>query len=242
MSAEGFNYDNMFIRMLSRVGDAMLLSILFVLFSVPVVTFGASCTAMYYTAMKGITGDGGYVWKYFIKSFKENFKQSTVMWLMFAVVFGILGVDVWFWMAQWKTNHIGMAKPFLFVSVVLLSLASIMFLYVFPLQAKFENAVKVQMRNAFLIGIKYFPTTVLLLLISVVAVWFFYYLPVVAVVVFVLIGFGALGYLYAYFMLKCFKPYLPETIEGGSDLDFHIAEADKTEAAESADSGDAESE
>ena len=32
----GMNYDNIFIRMLSRVGDAMLLSILFVLSCVPI--------------------------------------------------------------------------------------------------------------------------------------------------------------------------------------------------------------
>lgn len=229
MSVEGFDYDNPLNRMLSRVGDAMLLSILFVLFSVPVVTFGASCTAMYYTAMKGITGDDGYIWKYFIKSFKENFKQSTLIWLIFIVVFGVLGVDVWFWTTQWKGSQVGMAKPCLFISVVLLVIAAITCLFVFPLQAKFDNNIKAQLKNAFFMGVKYFPTTLLLLLIAAVVVWLFYYVTIVSIVAFVVIGFGILGYLYAYFMLRCFKPYLPEAVKTADDLEFRIADVGEDE-------------
>ena len=57
----GMNYDNIFIRMLSRVGDAMLLSMLFVLAFVPFFTFGTAFTSLYYTVMKGISGDDGYI-------------------------------------------------------------------------------------------------------------------------------------------------------------------------------------
>ena len=83
----GMNYDNIFIRMLSRVGDAMLLSILFVLSCVPIITIGAAFTSLYYTAMKGISGDDGYIWKFYTRSFKQNFKQATGMWLLFLVSF-----------------------------------------------------------------------------------------------------------------------------------------------------------
>lgn len=242
MSAEGFNYDNIFIRMLSRVGDAMLLSVLFVLFSLPVVTIGASLTAMYYTAMKGINGDDGYIWKYFTKSFKENFKQSTVMWIMFMLAFGVLGVDVWFWISQWTENRVEIAKPFLLVSVILLSIAVIMFIYAFPLQAKFDNGIKAQMKNSLLMGVKYFPTTLLIAAITGVVVWVFYYQTIVAIVGFVIIGFGVMGYMYSYFMLKCFKPYLPEEKVSADDLDYRVAfnDADVSDA-EDEDEDDADS-
>ena len=88
----GMNYDNIFIRMLSRVGDAMLLSILFVLSCVPIITIGAAFTSLYYTAMKGISGDDGYIWKFYTRSFKQNFKQATGMWMLFLVAFIILSV------------------------------------------------------------------------------------------------------------------------------------------------------
>ena len=83
----GVNYDNIFIKLLSRMADAMLLSIFFVLSCIPVVTIGAAFTALYYTAMKGITGDDGYVWKFYTRSFKQNFKQATGMWMLFLVAF-----------------------------------------------------------------------------------------------------------------------------------------------------------
>ena len=99
----GMNYDNIFIRMLSRVGDAMLLSILFVLSCVPIITIGTAFTSLYYTAMKGISGDDGYIWKFYTRSFKQNFKQATGMWMLFLVAFFILSVDIWFWKCTRET-------------------------------------------------------------------------------------------------------------------------------------------
>lgn len=210
MSAEGISYDNMFIRMLSRLGDAMLLSVIFTLCSIPIFTIGASVTALYYTAMKGIKLDGGYVCKYFIKSFKENLKKSTIMWLLFLLAFIVFGVDTWFWAKQFTPGTVTVANVLLVLSIMLLTVTFFIMTYAFPLQAKFENPVKVQLRNAFLLSIKYFPTTLLITVISAVVVWTFYYQPAIAIVGYIMVGFGGVGYLYAYLMLKCFKPYLPE--------------------------------
>ena len=179
----GMNYDNIFIRMLSRVGDAMLLSILFVLSCVPIITIGAAFTSLYYTAMKGISGDDGYIWKFYTRSFKQNFKQATGMWMLFLVAFFILGVDIWFWMTQWKASGNAIAKPFLFVSVVLLTLVVMTFIYAFALQAKFDNSWKVQLRNAFLLSIKNFPMTLLMLLTYLVIAWCFYYDIIISIIV-----------------------------------------------------------
>lgn len=238
MSSEGsgISYDNMFVRMLSRLGDIMLLSVLFVVCSVPLVTVGASLTALYYTAMKGITLDGGYVFKYFMKSFKENFKKSTLMWLAFVLAFIVFGVDTWFWYKQFTPGVVNIPNILLVLSIILLALTFFMFLYAFPLQAKFENTIGVQLRNAFLLSVKYFPTTLLLTVITAVVVWAFYYQPAIAIVGFLMVGFGAVGYLYAYFMLKCFKPYLPEE-ELHDDVWYVPDEVEDTED-ENAEDGD----
>lgn len=217
MSVEGMNYDNLFIRMLNRAGDFMILSLLFIIGCIPVFTIGASITATYYAAMKGVKGDDGYVFKNYIKSFKVNFKQSTIIWLIMAVVLFVFGVDLWFWLKQWQDGRVEMAKPMIAISVVLLAVAIFITMYVFPLQAKFDNKISVQIRNAFLLSIKNFPTTLLLVVITVVVVWAFYYQTAIAVVGFVLFGFGACAYIYAYFMLACFKPYLEPAPEVKAD-------------------------
>ena len=208
MSVEGMNYDNMFIRILNRIGDAMILSLMFVIGCIPIVTIGTSMTATYYAAMKGVQGDDGYVFKNYVKSFKENFKQSVIIWLIMAVVLFVFGVDLWFWLKQWQDGRVAIAKPMIAISVVLLAVAIFITMYVFPLQAKFANKTSVQIRNAFLLSIKNFPTTLLLVVITVVIVWCFYYSVALAVVGFAIIGFGVCAYVYAYFMLNCLKPYL----------------------------------
>lgn len=216
-----FSMDNPLMKALGRLGDAMLLSVIFVLTCIPIVTIGAAVTALYYTGIKGVSGDDGYVWKYYTRSFKQNFKQSTLMWLLFLVVFGVLGFDIWFWLWQWKDLHNAIAKPFLFVSVVLITLVFMTFLYTFGLQAKFDNKIKIQIRNGFLMSIKNFPTTLLMILIDLVVVWCFYYMPVIAVIVYIIIGFGGIGYLQSYLMYRCLLPFLPKQ-EEHDDLDFHI--------------------
>ena len=238
----GVNYDNIFIKLLSRMADAMLLSIFFVLSCIPVVTIGAAFTALYYTAMKGITGDDGYVWKFYTRSFKQNFKQATGMWMLFLVAFFVLGVDIWFWLIQWKDTGNSMAKPFLFVSVVLMTLAVMTFMYTFALQAKFDNKVKTQLRNGFLMSIKNFPMTLLMLLTYLVIAWCFYYDTVIALIVYVIIGFGLVGYLWGYIMLRCFKPYLPKEDLHAYDESVLIHDEEEGTAMEDTDvSGDEDS-
>ena len=199
MSVEGLNYDNLFIKMLNRLGDAMILSLLFVIGCIPIVTIGTSMTATYYAAMKGVAGDDGYVFKNYIKSYKQNLKQSVIIWLIMAGLLFVFGVDLWFWLKQWQDARVEVAKPMIAVSVVLLAVTVFITMYVFPLQAKFDNKTSVQIRNAFLLSIKNFPVTLLLTVVT------------------AIVGFGFVAYLYAYFMLGCLKPYLEPAPEVDPD-------------------------
>ena len=217
MSVEGLNYDNLFIKMLNRLGDAMILSLLFVIGCIPIVTIGTSMTATYYAAMKGVAGDDGYVFKNYIKSYKENLKQSVVIWLIMVALLFVFGVDLWFWLKQWQDARVEFAKPMIAISVVLLAVTVFITMYVFPLQAKFDNKTSVQIRNAFLLSIKNFPVTLLLTVATAIIGWCFYYSVALAVVGFGIVGFGFVAYLYAYFMLGCLKPYLEPAPEVDPD-------------------------
>lgn len=221
-----FNYDNIFLNLLRRLADAMMLSLTFVLTCVPIFTIGCAFSSMYYTAMKGIKGDDGYIWKYYFKSFKQNFKQSTAMWLLLMVAFFVLTVDIWFWYNQWKNYDTNISKVLLVLSIILCTLGVMIFTYAFALQAKFDNKISVTLRNAFLMSIKNFPRTLLILLTYAVIVWCFYYDAVISVIVFVIVGFGGAGYLWAAIMLKSFAPYLPEEEVYADDMEFHISDED----------------
>mgnify|MGYP002554189598 CR=1 FL=1 len=86
MFSEIFNYDNRFWRFMGKLWDALVLNILWVVCCIPLVTVGAATTAVYYVALKLARDEEGYVISSFFKSFKENFRQATALWLVLAAV------------------------------------------------------------------------------------------------------------------------------------------------------------
>ncbi len=61
-----FNYDNPVWRFIGKLGDLMILNILWVICSIPIFTMGASTTAVYYVTMKLVRGDDGYTFRNYI--------------------------------------------------------------------------------------------------------------------------------------------------------------------------------
>ena len=59
--AKIFDLDNPVWRFMGKVFDMMVLTVLWVVTSLPVVTIGASTTALYYVGMKLARDDEGYI-------------------------------------------------------------------------------------------------------------------------------------------------------------------------------------
>lgn len=93
-----FNYDNPVWRFIGKFFDVMILNLLWVVCSIPIVTMGASTTAVYYVTMKLVRDEDGPTIRSFFKSFKENFKQATIIWLILMAVGAIIGFDLYFFM------------------------------------------------------------------------------------------------------------------------------------------------
>ena len=82
-----FNSDGWFARIFGTIGDIIVVNILFIICSIPIFTIGASMSAMYYTLLKKQrTGETGGIIKLFFKGFKDNFKKSTIAWLLFMLI------------------------------------------------------------------------------------------------------------------------------------------------------------
>lgn len=197
-----FSADNPLIRFLNRVCDILVLHVLWLVCSLPVFTIGASTTALYYTAMKNIKLEDGYVARRFFKSFKQNFKQSTIMWLLSLLALTVFGLDLYLCI-EYKM------KPLIVVFTVILCVCVFTISYIFPLQSKFDNPIKVTIRNAFLLSIKYFPWTLLLLFIFAFTCYLIYYSLVFAFIM-LCSGAGLYAYGTAFIYNKLFAPYLPE--------------------------------
>ncbi len=79
---------------LTSIGDCICLSVLWIAFSLPVVTVGASTTALYAAAYHAVRKKDSALWRCFWGAFRDNLKRSTLLWLVVLAVMALLTVDV----------------------------------------------------------------------------------------------------------------------------------------------------
>lgn len=124
---------------ITKVTDVMLIGFYFIVCSLPIFTIGASSTALYYAIHKSVFRGRGYTTEFF-RSFKDNFKQSTLSWLIFMVLFGVLSADIYV-----TRNFIQANSPMAAASVfflVLLIFTIVWSIYHFAYIARFANSFK----------------------------------------------------------------------------------------------------
>ena len=89
-----FGMDSPLMVALMKIGDLLCLSVLWLVFSLPIFTIGASPTALYAAVFYCLRRNEAGVWKHFWKAFRENFKRSTLAWLIELAVLAVFSLDV----------------------------------------------------------------------------------------------------------------------------------------------------
>lgn len=157
-----FSLDNPFNMFMTLVFDIILLNVLFVVCCVPLITIGASSTALYTVMLKRVKNDEGYIIKGFFGAFKNNFKQSIPLTLLFLGLVALLACDFLI-VTRWQ-NSLGPVMQGL-CYVLAIGVAAV-FSYVWPLLAKFENTNRNILKNAALLSIAKLPWTVILTILK----------------------------------------------------------------------------
>ena len=128
---------------MEKVGDLLLVNLLFVVCSLPVVTIGASATAMYYVLGR-IRRQEGTVTKDFFRSFRENFRQATLYWGALLLVALAL-----YWNFRLISGWTGTLYSVMMVLLILVSWFAVSWgSLVFPLLSRFDNTSAATARNA----------------------------------------------------------------------------------------------
>ena len=187
-----FTVDNPIFNFISRIGDMMLLSLLWLVTSLPVITIGASTTALYDCCIRIIRSRDSSIIKDYFKAFKSNFRQSTVIFLIMAAIGGLIAADMYFW--AHSESEISFFMNALSIGFMILFSATL--LYVFPVQAVFENTIKATMRTAFLMSLKHPANTIVLLAASAGLIYLCYIIPAAAYL-FLIFGTGVFGLIYS---------------------------------------------
>lgn len=217
-----FGENNPVWKAINRYADMLLTGVLFVITCLPVVTIGASLCAFYYTAMDSLRKEDGYIFKRYFSSFGKNFKKATILWLIMLAIAAVLGLDVYFWLVNSQVQFSGVM---LGISGILCFLWFMTFMFVFPLQTRFENSIGKTLQNAFMIGLGRLPFTVgVLVLLGIIGFLCASSIVIGAIVFF--LGIGVVGYLLVYNYERFFKKcgYIAED-DGkikNDDYDFEV--------------------
>ncbi|MDY5985998.1 MAG: DUF624 domain-containing protein [Lachnoclostridium sp.] len=156
-----FSYDNPVMQFISKIFDLVILNLIFIFSCIPVFTVGASLCALNYVSLKMVRNEDPYIWKNFWESFRQNFKQGTLVWILTLLVCTFLGMDFYIINSQDSTMFAVIRVLLWIICVILLS----MFLYVFPIISHFVCSTRQAIKNALLMSIGHLPYTAVLLLV-----------------------------------------------------------------------------
>ncbi len=218
-----FNFDGPLFVFLSKMADLALLNLLFILCSLPIFTIGASMTAMCYVTLRMQEGHDGYVFKSFFKSFKENFIQATLIWLIMLVIAVFLAIDFYIARGIGGIMYTVMSVFVLAAAVVWL----LEFFHVFTVLARFENKLGATMKNGLLVAFGNAPRAFLMLLVFVLAVIGTFFNATTlgwGLLVWLLMGFALINYIHAGLQLKIIHRLMPEEETGSNPDEWSVPE------------------
>ena len=161
-----FSPNNPLMRGLSSIANLLVLSCLWVIFSIPVLTLGPATAALYCVIQKMINGENPPLLRSFWKSFRENLKQGTVLTLIFGAAAALMCYDYLFSYVV----EASLGKILRIVFIVLAAVWLILVCYTFPLQAQFQNTIKNTLKNALLLSLIHLGKTVQLVLLHLIPV------------------------------------------------------------------------
>ena len=197
-----FSVDGGVARFLTRLGNLFVLNLLTIVCSVPIFTIGAAMTALYTVTLKLTRGEEGNLAAGYFKAFRENFKQTTLVWLAGCGIIVFMSFDIW--LLRLVEGTFG--QVYRIILFVLILFFIMIMVYTFALLARFENTIKNTIKNALVLSLgNPLPAVLIVFLTS---------LPILVlmlsyrfVIVDILIGASGPAYLASNYFASIFKRY-----------------------------------
>lgn len=158
-----FNPENRFWMFMDKVTDAVLISLLWLVCSLPVVTMGAATAAVFQFTLHQVRDEEGYVWKSFFKAFRQNFRQATALWLGGLAAGAFLAADLYVCMRIPVPGAVRVGLTAVLGCLGLIYLLTM--IYVLPLTACFRVTARAAIRDSFVMAVGNLPVSLLILVV-----------------------------------------------------------------------------
>lgn len=197
------------LRFFAEVADLMVLNVLTILCSLPIITIGAATSALHTILIRKVRKEDPTILKPYFRAFRDNFKQATLLWLPMLFVLAAITLDYIF-----LKDLGGIAGALI---TTLLAIAAVlwqaMFVYVFPLQAHFENTNRQIFKNARLMALGAFPRTVVMVVLSLIPLAILYFIGDLFLPFLLMLGVSVPAFLCAKIYVPFFQRFEPEAEE-----------------------------
>lgn len=144
-----FDIENPVMRYIIKIFDCMCLSVLWIACCLPVLTAGVATTALYATVHRYIRKDEGNLLKTFFSAVRENWKRSTLVWLVMLAAGILLGLDVLVFRSMALQGQ-AMGRLYWLI-LVLIGVWLTWMVYAFAYCARFHGGVEEALRGSFLL-------------------------------------------------------------------------------------------
>lgn len=157
-----FSSDSKLMQAMGRIGDLVILNLLFFISCLPLFTIGAASAALYTVCFQMGTEKESGIFRTYVHAFRENFKQGTVVFLILAL-FLLAG----FFDTLLLSSLAGWLRYGCILTAILLVLAVLMYSYAFPLLSQFSNGIRGTLKNALFLSLGYLPRSLLIAAVNV---------------------------------------------------------------------------
>lgn len=182
-----FSFDGPVGRLISKIVDLFFLNLLWLVCCLPIVTIGASTAAMHYVTLRMVRDEESGIFRNFFHSFQQNLKQSVLLTLLYLTSGGLILTVLYLF------NHMDLGGRRLWVvfPYIALLVHYLLFCYVFPVFARFDNTTRKLLRNSYLLAVRYPVNTLVVGVVNALPLLLAYFMPQV---------FGRVGFLWLVIM------------------------------------------
>lgn len=144
-----FSYDGKVSDFIRKASDLLMINTYWLICCIPLITIGASTTAMYYTLQKSVKNERGIVTQEFFRSFISNFRLGTKIWLFYLCIGAVIGECIYYFYQRMLE---GKSWGMIYWLYVLAGIGLVfMVVYTFGYLARFESNFKKTVHDAFII-------------------------------------------------------------------------------------------
>lgn len=207
-----FDMDNGFMRGLSRITDMVILNILFLVCCIPIVTIGASLSALYSMTLKMVRNEEPYIIQGFLKAFRENLKQGMLFGTAATLALAAAAANL-FLLGNVESGGLLSVK---IVSIAVIVLVLLLSLYIFPVIARFQMSSGEIFKNAFLLCGVHFTKTLFMLAMYIPVLIMMFYSEItmfLLLTIYIVLGFSTMAFLQSFVLRNIFANYEPKEPE-----------------------------